>query len=728
MASKSEKPVSLPNGVIVVQGTLIMPNGKTVSTKGMSMPQVASLVQGVSNMSTSELSSVFGSPTKSSKGQRGYATAIDAGIAQAGANAVGIVADQQNMLSNLAKKGLDFERELNKAILPKDIYNKTTKPMLDNLESNITGYQQGINSVMSDAQKSADSLSAQVPEGTSYKLAKLGAQIAPSMMLPASLPEDASSAISGMLGRGASFAGRTAPMGALQSELATSPDQSRGTAGITGAIASPLIGGAITGLANIPALANIGTAQSFAQRLAEKSPATAEQIQSALAASPADDAVVGETLGIPDVQQLEINTIPTMPVLQDKMLDRLRNIAAGVNSQSADVMSALTDPDLTQEEISQGFIDNLTKGQSDARAQSRSLYDAAGQLTQDSGVQFSLDNYMQKASDLQEQYGREKDIFGQTYNQEIDGLTSNILSAQADGAQPALSDLIFHKSSLSSEAQKAKQSGDNKLYSVYNQLSGALAKDIDDGIYGSDSPASVKDAYKAASKHFAENVAPYSQAPYPKILAGKTDPDKIANMFLPKQQKQRVGLLKGFMKNAPSTESADTSKMLLTSYLQGAIDQDKFGDYVLNPAKLNSLLGSLGDQRLSILTGGDEAASDVVSNFKQNYKLNKQTLQLLDNLPTGQRNVANLNKIFGVEYAKDIADDLVAKRPGGAVSKVLSLGPVAMGARHLSNPKLLKMVADIKAKSGDVNKKTLNNLQKAIIKALTSGTSAAGGI
>lgn len=196
---------------------------------------------------------------------------------------------------------------------------------------------------------------------------------------------------------------------------------------------------------------------------------------------------------------------------------------------------------------------------------------------------------------------------------------------------------------------------------VYASLLAALSKDIDDAI--DTAPSSVKKAHDAAMDFYKEKIVPLFNKDLRNIIKKKSDPDKIANTFLPLSSagKYHITQLEALINHVP-----DTSKLLLSHALKNSLDETNTGRLFVTPTKLDKTLKEIGDERMGLLldkAGLDTPKNDMqaeIKRFKNNMDNGRGAFDRMANPPTGQKNTGPGLSVAFMNYFRDLLDHITA--------------------------------------------------------------------
>lgn len=500
-----------------------------------------------------------------------------------------------------------------------------------------------------------------------------------------------------------------APTGAAMGMATANPDQSLTNAAAWGAggnMALQPVGKLIEKVA-VPAIKTSWKAgtklmpSGYAKQLAKETKVSSADIAKAAEASP-NGAMVGSTLELPNVNKLEVNTLPALPGDMGKgVRDKMANIATGLMQQAQGIFNGVTNGlgrlsngQELQKKVTDYFFGIL-------QPQKQIMYDVFDQLAKQLNVDVPLTQYKKTLQSLIDKYSKGRNQLGRSTNDALIKELQDMLDNSADVASTDIANIF------KGEFRKDAASTDNMAYKdAYKQLGEALHRDLKTAIDESGS-AALKNSYEAAESYYAENIAPFLEGDLKKVINGDIDTDLIAKRFLPADERPTV--LSNIVENVPGVE-----KNLLNEFMKDTQVMNKFGDSITNPQAIYSQLLKLGDDRIN-MTVKDPAMRQQISDFMANMRINGEVLTRMFNPKTGYANVTQEALINSAEFASSLVDDLVSGNKSGIATKLYGIGAGKRANELLSDPEALKKLALLRAQYENLgNQTSILNARMAI--------------
>jgi hypothetical protein len=522
---------------------------------------------------------------------------------------------------------------------------------------------------------------------------------------------------------------KSAPSGAAFGAVTASPDESLTQGAVIGSAANvagipvfDAIGGAIKAITKFNAIKQLAdmTTKSILElkkslsdlkreltRLTPMGSEVKQKIDNSYSPQ-----LAGNILQNPEVNKLEVNTLPTLSLFSKQAVAKIFNTAKGLYNDSSNIFSLLTNG-MDKAQLSEGLQRAGVNNAAKVQKQKRLLYQKNNKIAEKEGAKVKLDNLGKSAKKLKKDFSRVYNEVGVSQNQEgikslrniikkvykkpsvltsglilPDSLMKDLAKTGKDASSVSLKTANFAKSALRTKMAEAKASQEYGLESIYSQLLHAIQKDIGDTI--SNGSSELKSTYETAENFYKENIAPLEDKGIASVINNKMDSNVITSTFLPKSGSGRLNLLQKILKNAPGSE-----KLLLTDMLSFAKEENQMGDKYINPDKLLTLLNNIGDDRLKMLIKDRDTLS-LVKQFKNNMGNGRQALEAMWNPKTGYAGLANNNAIATMKLMDDIANDLLKGDVKGLISKAIATASSSAKFRAINDPKLIEKIISIK--------------------------------
>ena len=178
---------------------------------------------------------------------------------------------------------------------------------------------------------------------------------------------------------------------------------------------------------------------------------------------------------------------------------------------------------------------------------------------------------------------------------------------------------------LGDKANELYRAGKTYEYNKVKQLQSALDRDISAEL---DMPGrgDLKSKYEAAQQNYKTNFAPFLDKDIVKFTREGGDADTIVNNFVRRGEADRSNLIAKLQQKM----QPEDRKLLPSAYFSPAIQ-----DGQLNPMKLRSLYGQLGENQRKTLLG--HALNQKIKNFSDAISMNPESFHLMLNPMTGAR-------------------------------------------------------------------------------------------
>ncbi len=375
---------------------------------------------------------------------------------------------------------------------------------------------------------------------------------------------------------------------------------------------------------------------------------TPEQLARNLEVTIGTKTPIGDVVQSPTAKQWFENIFAKLPFSggHQAMLENAQQIEQRGNSVLGDLLGG-NSPENVPQQIAEDLKENFAK----ATKNKNEIYDEADNLADTSGLKFRANNFEDKLNNYQDAIENtqilkyEPDLVkllskfqrwkGSSIKQK-EGLV-NAKGKPITETFPTLKEASLLKGRLGQLGREFSQSSkaeDRYQGKIFTDLSKSLKEDILNSIekHGSEE---LKSTYNKAEKNYRKEFSPFLEKEVYKYANqyGKADTDLITQAFAKSSQKSdRSNLVKKLVDRL----SPEKQHLVAYDYLSKALDQEG----KLNPQKLSTLISKLGKRQFEALVPDSEIRK-AIADYRDLSKLNSESLNVMFNPKTGQRN-ANL--------------------------------------------------------------------------------------
>jgi hypothetical protein len=579
-------------------------------------------------------------------------------------------------------------------------------------------------------------------EGALVKLlAKMGVNISPKILVRLLATPQGKSFIKRILIKGA----KSIPGGIAFGAINANPEQSITSGAVIGGVLSPF--GAAAGEILAP-IFQYFTKYHQLLKIAKESSASTEQIKQAIKSAKGISPLAGKALNNPSVNYVENKLLPYLPGFEKIAREKLANMGQLLVEQSKDLFSRLT-LDLSKQQRSTAITDLLDENKNNIEIENIKNYKIFNELANKLKAFVIPENFYDVTKSLMKRHSQTLNTFGvsgskkalKTLQSILDtvkvledytGPKSRIGTKEEEkyfneltkDLPPDIRDILskwnherafmgyhptetakkveaeylktspldvanFTRSLLGDLAYTASVKGLRQSASIYNDLYKAITKDIDNAIERTNNKQLSK-TYKFAQSFYKNNIVPLMDSKIWGAIKGKIDPDVIIKTFFPSGNKGRINLLSTLLKHAPGSE-----KIILTEVLSDALQKKGNSFEQVNPGYFHSLLGSIGEDRLSMLVKNPNDIQDI-NDFLDNMENASQVLDIMYNPKTGAVNLQNMISYENAKIVKETLENLMKGNHLGVISSMLTYATKLAEAKAVNDPEILQNIIKLR--------------------------------
>lgn len=459
---------------------------------------------------------------------------------------------------------------------------------------------------------------------------------------------------------------------------------------LMGGVASPgspvtgAAGGALLGAASPLLPVASGAVSAYSQnKLPEyiskflPSNLSSDQLSSNLAASQGTNTSLGHVIGSPMLgKTVYENTLGQLPL--SGAVGKMQQTGNQVIDKGNAILSNLIgshDPAEVNQTLQGAMKDVYTQRELDKN----NNYNSANFTSDQEGLEYPSPKFQKILSKYQDALDKSgvfqsdpdlEDLFNRFKKYKDIGISSDPYENvhgfyQQDSNYPSLKEVGLLKGKLNGMAKSYTSSpdpSDRGMGKILGNLSSSLKEDINDTIESSGSE-NLQSQWKNAEKSYSQNFSPMIDKTIYQYAKGGKDPDLLMQDFIKTgPSSDRAGVLKKLIDVLPE----DKKGLPAYAYLSRAMDEE--GN--VNPLQMKSLLNNkmLGPNQKNILFN-TPGLQDQLKNYSNLVDMNKNSLNVMNNPPTGKGGVTN-------------ALASISMAPFGAISRPLTNMLTSEGLRN----------------------------------------------
>lgn len=433
-----------------------------------------------------------------------------------------------------------------------------------------------------------------------------------------------------------------------------------------------------------------------------------EQLSRNLEVTKGTQTPIGDVIQSPTAKQWFENILAKLPFSggHQTMLENAQNI----EQKGISILGNLLGGN-SAENVPQQIAEDLKVNFAKATKNKNEIYEEANNIADTSGLKLHTKNFEDKLNNFQDAIENTQIL---KYEPDLTKILSKFEKwkgapvKQQEGIVdtkgkpisevfPTLKEASLLKGRLGQLGREFSQSSkaeDRYQGKIFTDLSKSLKEDISNSIekHGSEE---LKNTYNKAEKNYRKEFSPFLEKEVYKYANqyGKSDTDLITQAFA---KSSRTSDRSNLLKKLVDRLSSEKRHLVAYDYLSKALDQNG----TLNPQKLSTLINKLGKRQFEALIPDTEIRKSI-SNYRDLSKLNNESLNIMFNPKTGQRNSNLLAQLlthaggaalgaFGGEQAQGAPGALAGALAGAVLPGVAARPLVKAMTSEKSREKLVQ--------------------------------------
>lgn len=404
-----------------------------------------------------------------------------------------------------------------------------------------------------------------------------------------------------------------------------------------------------------------------------------EELLANLKAAEGTNTGLGDVIGSPTLKRVQENILPSVPF--SGAYTAMQNTARQITEKGEGLMSKIGEnlPEGDKTKILQDAIKSAAR---QATKDKQADYKKVNKIADDLGLSVGRAKFQSKAQSILDNIEKSPELKREFPSD----LLADIKEYASNGKGNSLELSNIFKGKLGSKANKHYREGNTHEYGIMKDLHEALDSDIKSAIKDSGHDTLMAE-YKNAQANYGSKYKPFEHPDVAKFTKEGGDADTMLSHFLKTGVNDRGELIERLTTKLPK----NLRNLPLHMYLSRAVEDGK-----LNPVKLDTLYGKLGEKQRSALIP-EKAMRDQLENYTRGVGMNKESFHTMFNPKTGQRNLDSLIGAleaaagYGLAGLKGAA---VALPVGGIAGRIANKALTSERART----KLVKAMLKQKAK------------------------------
>lgn len=377
-----------------------------------------------------------------------------------------------------------------------------------------------------------------------------------------------------------------------------------------------------------------------------------QELQANLEAAEGTNTGLGNVIGSPTLKRVQENILPQLPL--SGAYTTMQKTANQLTQKGEGLMEKIGE-NLPAGDKTQILQDALKKAAKQASQEKDINYRKVNEIADESGLVVGREKFQSKAKEILHDISQSPEL-----EREFPKDLKSDLQAYAEGTKGnSLKLSNIFKGKLNDKVNDLYIGGKKHESGLVKELKDALGEDIEDAIKTSKNP-NLKQAYETAQKEYGSKYAPFENPDVTKFTREGGDPDLMLSHFLRTGVNDRGELIGRLTTKLPK----NLQNLPLHMYLSRATEEGQ-----LNPVKLSTLYGKLGEKQRSALIP-DKNLRKEIENYTRSIGMNKESFQTMANPKTGQRNLDAAIAVMEVLAGHDLAGmkGMLAALPLGAVA------------------------------------------------------------